>query len=426
MMQAQGTTLLGGRPERQLAETDRLPLIALLVANVVSLLGTSMTTVALPWFVLQSTGSAGKTGLVAAAAMLPAVAAGIFGGTLVDRLGYRRISIASDLISGLSIAMIPLLYQTVGLVFWQLLALVFVGAVLDIPGLTARRSLLPELASAANWRLERANSLFESSQHAALLIGPPIAGLLISWRGPIDVLWLDAASFAVSGVLVAALVSVPIAVTAVESKGYLRDLVAGLQFLRQHRLLLSLALTVTVGNLLSAPVFAVLLPVYADAAFGRATPLGLMFAAMGAGSLAGALAYGAIGHRFSRRWLWLISFLLAPADLWLLALSPPLPVLLVGFLVGGVVSGSTNPLLVTIRHERIPPAMRGRVFGTFSSIAMAAQPFGVFLGGIMVDRVGFQPTLVALAVAAQLLGVALFFLPVLRTMDDNRLEPHRD
>ncbi|MBA3644475.1 MAG: MFS transporter, partial [Chloroflexia bacterium] len=385
MMPARHTRLPGSRSDRQDAERDRLPLIALLVANVVSLLGTSLTTVALPWFVLQSTGSAGKTGLVAAAALLPAFAAGIFGGALVDRLGYRRVSILSDLISGLSIAMIPLLYQTVGLAFWQLLVLVFVGAVLDIPGLTARRSLLPELASAANWRLERANSLFESSQHVAFLIGPPLAGLLIGWRGPVDVLWLDAASFAVSGALVAALVTVPIAVVATGSKGYLRDLAAGLRFLRQHRLLLNLALTLTASNMLSAPFFSVLLPVYADATFGRATPLGLMFAAMGAGSLAGALTFGAIGHRLPRRWLWLIAFLAAPVEIWLLALSPPLPVLLAGFLIVGLVTGPTNPLLVTIRHERIPPAMRGRVFGTFSALAMAAQPIGVFLGGAMVE-----------------------------------------
>ncbi|MBA3643458.1 MAG: MFS transporter, partial [Chloroflexia bacterium] len=102
---------------------------------------------------------------------------------------------------------------------------------------------------------------------------------------------------------------------------------------------------------------------------------------------------------------------------------PPLPVLLAGFLVGGVVSGATNPLLVTVRHERIPPPLRGRVFGTFSALAMAAQPIGVAVGGTMVDQIGFQPTLIAFAVAAQLLGVALLFQPVLRTMERPCPEP---
>ncbi|MBA3643460.1 MAG: hypothetical protein H0W59_05260 [Chloroflexia bacterium] len=67
--------------------------------------------------------------------------------------------------------------------------------------------------------------------------------------------------------------------------------------------------------------------------------------------------------------------------------------------------------------------MRGRVFGTFSALAMAAQPIGVFLGGAMVERVGFQPTAIAIAVAAQLLGVALLFQPILRTMERPPAEP---
>ena len=74
---------------------------------------------------------------------------GIVGGAIFDRLGYRRVSIAADLVSGAGIAAIPLLYALGGLAFWQILALVFVGGLLTIPGLTARRSLLPELAAMA-------------------------------------------------------------------------------------------------------------------------------------------------------------------------------------------------------------------------------------------------------------------------------------
>ena len=184
----------------------RLPLTGLLAANAVSLVGSGLTAVALPWFVLQTTGSAGRTGLVAGVAVLPAFIAGIFGGALVDRVGFKRVSVAADLVSGLGIGLVPLLYLTVGLAFWQLLSLVFLGALLEVPGLTARRSLLPDLAAAAGWRLERANASFESSQQLSLLVGPPLAGLLIAWLGTANVLWLDAVSFALSALLVGVMV----------------------------------------------------------------------------------------------------------------------------------------------------------------------------------------------------------------------------
>lgn len=74
---------------------------------------------------------------------LPQFLSGIVGGAVIDRLGYRKVSIAADLVSGAGIAAIPLVYATVGLAFWQILALVYVGGSLAIPGLTARRSMQP-------------------------------------------------------------------------------------------------------------------------------------------------------------------------------------------------------------------------------------------------------------------------------------------
>src|SRR5690606_41955441 len=99
--------------------------------------------VALPWFVLETTGSAVQAGLAGMATALPAFLAGIFGGPLVDQLGGRRMSVSADLFSAASILAIPVLYTTIGLEFWQLFALVLLGALLDIPGYTARRTLLP-------------------------------------------------------------------------------------------------------------------------------------------------------------------------------------------------------------------------------------------------------------------------------------------
>src|SRR5680860_862582 len=129
-----------------------------LFGNGISLIGNALMMVALPWFVLETTGSAGRTGLIGMMSALPALASGILGGVVVDRLGGRRMSVVADIVSGVAVLLIPLFYQTVGLNFIGLMLLVFAGAALDIPGITGRRLLLPELARGAKMRDEAVTS----------------------------------------------------------------------------------------------------------------------------------------------------------------------------------------------------------------------------------------------------------------------------
>ncbi len=399
--------------------TNRLPLAALLVANAVSQIGNMLTIIALPWFVLQTTGSAAQTGLTGFFVILPSFVAGIFGGTLVDRFGFKRVSVVADLVSGAGIAAIPLLYLTVGLPFWGLLALVFIGALLAIPGLTARRSLLPDLARLGGVGLERTNAAFEGVQSVAWLLGPPLAGILIAWLGTSNVLWLDAGSFVVSAALVA--VAVPTVArdtVATVHERYRDALVAGLRFLRGDRVLMALAVSLMLTNFYGNPLFAVVLPVYARDAFGSATDLGLMATALGAGELIGAVLFGAIGHRLPRRATWIVAFAVSgPLWYWALSFEPSLPVMIGALAFGGLLGGPLNPLLVTVRHERIPAALRGRVFSTFSAISMVASPLGILSAGALIEAVGFRPTVLAFAIGAQIIGLGMLFVPAFRDMD---------
>ena len=400
------------------APTNRTPITALLIANVISLLGSMLTLIALPWFVLQTTGSAAKTGITGGFVALPALIVGVFGGTLVDRLGYKRSSVIADVVSGVGIACVPLLYHTIGLAFWQLLALVFVGNLLAIPGLTARRAMLPELAVLARWRLEGVNASFEGVQYLSLLLGPPIAGLLIAVIGASNVLWLDAASFAASAVVVGALIPRVASGTKDAARGKYRDeFLMGLRFLRGDRLLLALAIGLAISNMLGSPFFGVILPVFAKQAYGSAAKLGIIVAATGAGQVIGAALYGAIGHRLPRRTLWIAAFIVVPLPWMLLVFTTSLPLIVGALAVSSVVAGPTNPLLVTIRHERIPRALRGRVFSTFSAIATAAQPLGLAVGGFAVQAFGLHGTIVALTLAERAHGIAMLFMPALHDMN---------
>jgi MFS family permease len=402
------------------APTSHTPITALLVANVISLLGSMLTLIALPWFVLQTTGSAAKTGITGGFVALPAFIVGVFGGTLVDRLGYKWSSVIADVVSGVGIACVPLLYHTIGLAFWQLLALVFLGNLLAIPGLTARRAMLPELATLARWRLEGVNASFEGVQYLALLLGPPLAGLLIAIIGTSNVLWLDAASFAASAIIVGRLIPRVASGLKDAAHGKYRDeLIAGLRFLRGDRLLFALAVSVAIGNMFGSPFFGVILPVFAKQAYGSAAKLGIIVAATGVGQVIGAALYGAIGHRLPRRALWITAFIVVPLPWILFVFTTSLPLIVGTLALGSILAGPTNPLMVTIRHERIPQALRGRVFSTFSAIASIAQPLGLAVGGFAVQAFGLSGTIVALVLAELALGIAMFFIPALHDMNRN-------
>jgi MFS family permease len=128
---------------------DRRPLYALLTAAGISQIGNGMTIVAGPWFVLQTTGSAAKIGLVGAAfafgLLMP-----ILGGPLIDRLGFRRGSVLADLVSAAAVASIPTLHLAGVLQYWQIVVLVFILTSVNSQGDTARLALVPALAHRAH------------------------------------------------------------------------------------------------------------------------------------------------------------------------------------------------------------------------------------------------------------------------------------
>lgn len=397
----------------------RIPFYSFLAATAISLIGNYLTMIAVPWFVLELTGSAARTGLAGFFTALPAVIATFFGGTIVDRVGHRRMSILSDIGSGVTVAMIPLFYSSIGLPFWLLLTLVFFSALLDAPGSTARASLLPDLAQAAGVDLERANAIQQSLRRGAALLGPALSGVLIAWVGANNVLWLDAATFAVSALIF--FWAIPSGrVLGAEGTSYLEDLKAGLQFVRGNRLILTLMITVAMTNFLDAPLFSVVIPVYARQFYGQATNLGLMISTFGGGALAGALLYGMFGRKFPRRALFISAFFLVGIPFWVLALTPSFPIVLALLFISGLAAGPINPLIMTAAQERVPPGMRGRVFGLMTSGAYIATPLGMLLIGYLVEYFSVTTTILFIAGGYFLVTTAQFFNQVLSELEGNK------
>lgn len=375
----------------------RTPLLVMLGASGVSLLGNQLAALAIPWFVLATTGSAARTGLVGLASVLPAVLAAFLGGTVVDRLGPKRASVVSDLLSGVMVALVPLLYLTVGLPFGLLLVLVFLGALLDTPGRTARQALLPDLAGLARMSLERVNGAYHSLENLAGLAGPLLAGVLVAAIGASTVLWVDAATLLISAALVAAAVP-PLAVPAGPSSGGFRaDIAAGWQVLWRNPFLRTITATAAVLNFLGTPLFAVVLPVYARQIYGSATALGVLMAGFGGGMLAGSLLFSLRGEQLPRRSLLLGGLLVTALPLGALVTLPSLPLAVAVLVLAGLGFGPINPLILTVMQEQVPADLRGRVFGTILGTVMTAAPLGMVAAGYLVEAIGLRPVLAVIA-----------------------------
>jgi MFS family permease len=401
-------------------KTGRLggPLHMLYAANAISFVGNNLTNLAIPWFVLVTTGSAAKTGITAFFSIVPIVIAGFFGGAIVDRLGYKRTSIISDLASGITVAAIALLHAIDLLNFPLLLALVFLGALLDAPGSTARSALIPDLARQAAVPIERASASIQVVERGSRLIGAPLGGLLIAVFGAAGVLWIDALTFAVSAAMIS--VAIPGGERPADeepSGGYLAELRAGLLFIRRDRLIFAVVLTVMVTNLLDAAAFSVGFPLLAKEEYDSAVALGLMIAASGGGAVLGALIYGARGHTVSRRTVFIPAFVATSATPLVMATLPPWEVAVATLVVTGIAGGPLNPILSAIQFERVPEGMRGRVFGATKAGAYIAMPAGVLAGGFLFEGIGLSATFLVIGAGMLITTLSMLINPALRTMD---------
>ncbi|MDR1188577.1 MAG: MFS transporter, partial [Bifidobacteriaceae bacterium] len=166
-----------------------------------SILGNSIAAIALPLIVLRTTGSVMGAGTLAAATAIPAFAAGLTMGVVIDRVNRRSASITTDLISAASVAALPLIDLVTGLNLGWFIAFGIIGSLGDVPGLTARDALVPGIVRATGIAAERLLGLKESLGAVAMLVGPAVAGVLLSVGTGPTVLWVTAATSASAALL---------------------------------------------------------------------------------------------------------------------------------------------------------------------------------------------------------------------------------
>ena len=177
--------------------------LALLAAEVVSTTGAQMTWIALPWFVLTTSGSATRMSVVIAAEALGLALLGLFGFRLLNRVGARRTMMICDAARAPLMLVIPVLHWADALSFGVLVGVAFAIGALTAPHFSAQRIIVPELLGEDERVVSQASALFQGAQRITLLLGPPVAGVLIGFIGAPTVLAIDAATYVVAVALVA-------------------------------------------------------------------------------------------------------------------------------------------------------------------------------------------------------------------------------
>ncbi|WP_125037239.1 MFS transporter [Nocardioides sp. LS1] len=397
---------------------NRRPLYGWLTSEAVSLTGTRVSMLALPYFVLVTTDSPVKTGLVALFEMVPLVLLKVLGGPIIDRVGARRVSITCDVGSLFVVGSIPLLYDAGLLRFGALLALVALAGALRGPGDAAKGAIVPGLVESAQVPMERATGLHATVERSATMLGAAFAGGLIAVIGAANALVVDAVSFGLSALLLAwatASMARPAATGAEGEEGdplpYRAQLAAGWHFLRGDRVLLAIAFMVALTNMIDAAYASVLMPVWARTWGGGPAVLGLVFAVFGGFAALGAICAATWAARLPRYTTYLVTFLVCGSPrFFVLAWDNPLWTVLAIAVVSGFGSGFINPILGAVIYERIPGHLVGRVSSLITALCFALMPIGPLLGGAIISGAGLM---VAMLVA----GSAYFLVTMLPAVD---------
>ncbi|WP_327022849.1 MFS transporter [Micromonospora sp. NBC_01739] len=392
-----------------------------------SLLGNGIASVLFPLLVLATTGDILAVGILASVTTAVAAVVGVLAGVLVDLVNRRTVSIISDVLSAGSVAAVPVVDALWGLDLTWFIVLGVVGAFGDMPGMTARETLLPRLVELDGGRpgaLDRLVGVRESLSGALVLIGPGLGGLLVWLVGVSSTaLFITAAMSAAAAVLSFAMSpevgdinraggsSARVGVRTV-----FVDLVVGWRFLVGHRLVLGASLLTAVFIAVIAALQATIMPAYFTS---ERLPEFSGFAIMGiaVGSLFSAGLYAATVGKVSRRTWFVIGMVGLGVGFTVIGLLAAPWLVLAAAVFIGLTSGPMSAVLGVATIEATPDRMRGRVLGAQNALMLAAPALtSAPIAAIASDR-GLEAAGIGIAVVMVLTVIVALSAPAFRSLD---------
>jgi len=391
-------------------------------SQVISTVGTRVTSVAYPLLVLLLTGSPALAGVVGFAQTLPFLLLYLPGGAWVDRWDRRRTMVACEIgrtVALGSVAVTAVIGGVHAVTIAQLAAVAFVEGSLFVLFDLSEGAALPRLVPSG--QLPTAVAWNQARTQGADLVGQPLGGLLFA-IAPALPFAVDSVSYLVSGGAVAA-IRTRLQGERAATVDRLRSRIAeGVRFVRRSAFLRETVVIVGWINLVFNGSFLVVI-VRAQRLGGSPGQIGLMLAALGAGGILGALAAPAIQRRLSGRvvlvaiaWLWTglgVVLAFAPSLVWLAVLVFALTLF----------GAPYNVVIAARMYQLVPEQIFGRVRSVGRIVAWGTIPIGTLLGGVLAERLGAAPALLVFGLAMIPVAIASTVSPGMRSIDDPVSEP---
>jgi MFS family permease len=408
-----------GNPKRVDHRHWRHPsFLALLAAQFISLAGTYLNLMALPWLVLELTGSPSVMTLVILALIIPGGIIGIPAGAIVDRLNAKRLLVALDLARAALSLVIPSLALMNRLEFWVIIVITALTSVLTAPYGSARMLIVPMLVGEQEGDLARANTLLEGAKQLAKVVGPAVAGVLIAVVGNFSVLYINAGTYFVAAVMIASSLRYsPQSRRIKTSRAFAQDIQAGLRFILGTR---SIRLVTLVGMFAAMAITTLtmaVLPVFVKEVLdGDASLVGLLTGIWGGRAALGMLAYGVMASRWPWPPLRTLSIFLVGLSLpmWLMALVPNIFASMVTFALASLFSTASLVLIHTLLQSTTPHEIRGRVFAAFQVFFMFGAPLGLVVAGPLMENYGTMVMVWAITLLLTVTSITTWISPILR------------
>jgi predicted MFS family arabinose efflux permease len=378
-------------------------LIGLVTAELVSLTGSSMTFVALPFFVLVTTGSTAKMGWVLAAEMLPIAIFGIPAGTVIAKLGAKKTMLISDVARGPLMLVIPILHHYGDLSFAALLGTTFAIGIFAAPYFASSRLIVPEVAGEDEQAVASVNAVLSGANQVTQLAGPVLAGVLIGLFSPTTALVVDGCTYLFSFLVILIVVR---AGKRVEAAAQQKGVFAGLKFLLGDSLLGPLVIAACAINFVAQGI---VLGVQAIDYFrydASGHVVGILFAGFGLGALAGAVVAQQLTQKVPLLKLAAVAIVAMPLPLFLLSPTTPWPVatlIIAGF---AFFTPLVNAPVIGILTVRTPAELRPKVMTAVMTVATMAGPFGFIAAGYLLRHVSLGSFFIGLPALLTLGGLA--------------------
>lgn len=347
----------------------------------ISLFGDQFYLVALPWVVLQLTGSAVAVGAILMAVAIPRAVLMLIGGALTDRISPRKILMSAATARAIFVAVIGALLWLRALHIWELYVLGFAFGVADAFSMPAGSTFLPSLVKRE--QLVAANSVFQTTAQLTTIGAPAPAGIVIKLLGTAWAFFIDAISFLFIIGALWRLPDPPKAQAAAARPPVWRSILGGIAYVRRDVPLRSLMLLAAMLNFCTGGPMGVGLPYLTKMKFGSPTSYGIVVSAAAAGGLLGALLAGI--WKVRRRGLLLLgACVVISAGIGSMGLLGNLwEIAAVLFLLAGC-AGLANVHIASWVQQRVEPTVRGRVLSVLMLSALGLMPVSLAAAGLLV------------------------------------------